>query len=486
MRLSVGFVLLQWAVLAYCQEPAIIPGPYNVTEVIGSNARLQCRVQNLGIYRVSWVRVESAEILTIGADPYSPGQTRYQIVDEESWELEITDIGEDDRGEYQCQINTTPRKTYTVFLEVAVPARISAIEPIMVRHLDADDMKKRIFNESDNAILSCVTSGRPKPTVTWIRHDGELPGGGSSKETDTLYFDDVQEDSAGTYECTASNGYGNMDSQEIELVVQYKPKISGPVNDLRFGAGSSVKLRCIANANPDATFAWFKGNVTLANFVVQDRVSEYNIDRLEPERDYGDYKCIATNVLGSSVQRYTISGNPKSPTITSHPRSDKRTAYTLEWRAPHQGGGPILQYAMKYRRFSEESTVNGTEVVFGDWVDDTYTPSFGHSSFEKTLTNLEGDSKFKLRLWAVNEYGNGDVAKFEFETSKVDRVTPTVKPVVTTAAKPEKKTTEEKKKNPSTKSYHKPVTHQVKDGASPRACLSFAAMATVILIQLFL
>uniref|UniRef100_A0A1B0DRB2 Uncharacterized protein n=1 Tax=Phlebotomus papatasi TaxID=29031 RepID=A0A1B0DRB2_PHLPP len=91
----------------------------NVTVPIGREAILTCVVQDLGTYKVAWLRVDTQTILTIQNHVITKNH-RVAIVwtERRTWQLKIKDIKESDRGWYMCQINTDPMKSQMGYLDV--------------------------------------------------------------------------------------------------------------------------------------------------------------------------------------------------------------------------------------------------------------------------------------------------------------------------------------------------------------------------------
>lgn len=77
----------------------------------------------------------------------------------------------------------------------------------------------------ENAALSCVSGGNPKPHVfTWIRKDGELPTGIIEHPNGTLAFGrPLNLSDAGTYQCVATNEVG-VGKTEVEINVGEIPQ----------------------------------------------------------------------------------------------------------------------------------------------------------------------------------------------------------------------------------------------------------------------
>ena len=97
----------------------------NQTITAGRAARLTCRVENLGNYKVAWVRVDTQTILTIHHNIITRNQ-RISLShhDHKMWRLHINNVQESDRGWYMCQVNTDPMRSERGFLEVVVPPSI--------------------------------------------------------------------------------------------------------------------------------------------------------------------------------------------------------------------------------------------------------------------------------------------------------------------------------------------------------------------------
>lgn len=76
----------------------------------------------------------------------------------------------------------------------------------------------------ENAALSCVSGGNPKPHVfTWIRKDGELPKGVIQHANGTLAFErPLNLSDAGTYQCVATNEVG-VGKAEVEITLKESP-----------------------------------------------------------------------------------------------------------------------------------------------------------------------------------------------------------------------------------------------------------------------
>lgn len=100
-------------------DPKFSAAIANVTVPVGREGVLTCLVQDLGSYKVAWLRVDTQTILTIQNHVITKnnrigiGYTEKRI-----WQLRIKDVKETDRGWYMCQINSDPMKSQVGHLEV--------------------------------------------------------------------------------------------------------------------------------------------------------------------------------------------------------------------------------------------------------------------------------------------------------------------------------------------------------------------------------
>uniref|UniRef100_A0A6P4E3J3 Opioid-binding protein/cell adhesion molecule homolog n=2 Tax=Sophophora TaxID=32341 RepID=A0A6P4E3J3_DRORH len=134
-----------------------------MTAPVGRDAFLTCVVQDLGPYKVAWLRVDTQTILTIQNHVITKNQ-RIGIANSEhkTWTMRIRDIKESDKGWYMCQINTDPMKSQMGYLDVVVPPDI----------LDYPTSTDMVVREGSNVTLKCAATGSPEPTITWRRESG--------------------------------------------------------------------------------------------------------------------------------------------------------------------------------------------------------------------------------------------------------------------------------------------------------------------------
>ncbi|XP_054268136.1 lachesin-like [Macrosteles quadrilineatus] len=286
----------------------------NITIPVGREAYLVCTVDNLGSYKVAWLRIETQTILTIHSHVITKNR-RIGVThsDPRTWNLHIRDVQESDRGWYMCQINTDPMKSQAGFLNVVVP-------PDILDHPTSTDM---VVREGSSVALTCAASGSPNPSIVWRREAGEpivLNDGSQAMtyEGPILNITRVNRLHMGAYLCIASNGVPPSVSKRIVLIVHFPPMISVPNQLVGAREGQQLTLECHSEAYPKSINYWTrdKGQMIFhgANFEPEmlDKayrvIMKLNIRAIHPS-DFGVYMCVAKNALGvtdGSIKVYKI------------------------------------------------------------------------------------------------------------------------------------------------------------------------------------
>ncbi|KAF8793727.1 Lachesin like protein [Argiope bruennichi] len=300
----------------------------NITQAVGREARLECVVDNLGRFRVAWMRIETKTILTMHRHVIS---RNYRIALSHSehrvYVLHINDVQEEDRGSYMCQVNTVPMLWQVGYLDVVVP-------PDIIEEQSSSDMFAR---EGTDVQLKCAAKGRPEPKLTWRREDYKPVGiliavfkDSFHNEVIRMADDPPQDTSAanasihegavleikkvsrlhmGAYLCIASNGVPPAVSRRITLQVNFPPMIWIPNQLVGAPLGGNVTLECNTEAYPESMNYWSRHNNEMISdggrFDVIFTVSTYKINMILTihqliHTDYGIYHCLARNSLGNT------------------------------------------------------------------------------------------------------------------------------------------------------------------------------------------
>ncbi|XP_076750476.1 lachesin isoform X2 [Xylocopa sonorina] len=292
-------------------EPDFVRPLVNITIPQGRDATFTCVVNNLGGYRVAWIKADTKAVLAIHEHVIT-NNARLSVThsDHNTWTLNIRGARREDRGIYMCQVNTDPMKSQSAFLEVVIP-------PDIISEETSNDL---MVPEGGSAKLVCKARGYPKPDIVWKREDGAdiisragLSGGKTKlnySEGETLTLSKVTRSEMGTYLCIASNGVPPSVSKRMMLHVHFHPMVQVPNQLVGAPTGTNVTLVCHVEASPKAINYWTResGEMIISNqkysmsevktsvYSVQMRLVIMNLQK----QDLGGYKCISKNSIGDA------------------------------------------------------------------------------------------------------------------------------------------------------------------------------------------
>ncbi|XP_068232373.1 zwei Ig domain protein zig-8-like [Palaemon carinicauda] len=202
--------------------PHLLPDiPSNISVTAGRLATLPCRVANLKGRSVSWIRQEDLKVLSTDSVIFT-SDTRIKIRAWRTgvvwaWDLEIEEATLEDSGVYECQVNTRPKVSHPVHLDVQLGGAVIAGPP-------------EVYVETGSRLLlTCWVIAPPKPPgpITWL-HDlvpiktDDLRGGVSlhiaqegAKASARLSLTSVSPTDAGNYTCQPEG----LDTAQVSVFV---------------------------------------------------------------------------------------------------------------------------------------------------------------------------------------------------------------------------------------------------------------------------
>uniref|UniRef100_A0A7N8XLI7 Opioid binding protein/cell adhesion molecule-like n=1 Tax=Mastacembelus armatus TaxID=205130 RepID=A0A7N8XLI7_9TELE len=245
---------------------------------------VRCNVDSK-VSRVAWLN--RTTILFAGNEKWSldPRVILMENTAVTEYSIKIQNVDVHDEGPYVCSILTNRKpKSTKVHLIVQVPARITNIS------------KDITVNEGSNVNLMCLAVGRPEANIVWKHHSPR----GTHKfvtEGENLELTAITKEQSGTYECIASNDISSPDVRTVEVTINYPPFIS-KARSMGTSVGQKGVLQCEASAVPRADFEWYKEDrrqvFPLKTQGKQSMLIFFNVS----EEDYGNYTCVATNIMG--------------------------------------------------------------------------------------------------------------------------------------------------------------------------------------------
>ncbi|XP_065932028.1 platelet binding protein GspB isoform X4 [Magallana gigas] len=270
-----------------------------------STAIIQCIINNAnpGVTEVLWEKISSGTTSSVivtgrfnGSTPSLPN-------------LIISDLQPSDAGTYYCSarnaIGTSRSSTGSnLIVTGAVPNNVQIV-----------GATSQTVNLGGSLTLQCSGQGNPAPTLSWIFSSSTSDA--TTVGTGTAYsITNAQRTNGGTYVCRGTNSLGSTDSQGVTIDVQYAPidARTDAQKSLSAAVGSTVSLVCAVDANPVASYEWYRNSQPVSN----QRQYTFTLSSLT---QLGSYNCRATNSRGSVQLQYTLSqgnaGNTGASTATS-------------------------------------------------------------------------------------------------------------------------------------------------------------------------
>lgn len=187
----------------------------NVSAVMGQTTHLHCMVRDLGDRTVSWIRKQSLHVLTSNVITFT-GDNRFSCLHaemSESWTLQIRYTQLRDIGEYQCQVNTEPKISLSVFLTVT-EARAK------IQETGTDKMVKRGSSIELNCTVESGDQVHASMAVFWYLDDivlnwmGQTGPGRGARVVETrgkvlessLFVEKARMEHGGRYTCGPTLG----------------------------------------------------------------------------------------------------------------------------------------------------------------------------------------------------------------------------------------------------------------------------------------
>ncbi|XP_062282320.1 B-cell receptor CD22-like [Scomber scombrus] len=168
--------------------------------------------------------------------------------------------------------------------------------------------------EGSSVNLTCSSDANPAAKYTWYKKNVNPDLQPLSKEPQ-LVFSSIQSSESGEYYCTTENQLGKNTSEYIFIDVKYAPKLpsvsASPSAEIV--EGSSVTLTCSSDANPAASYTWYKENEDSPKASGQI----FTITDVRPEHS-GNYSCEAQNRIGrhnSTLHLTVVKGTGTGITI---------------------------------------------------------------------------------------------------------------------------------------------------------------------------
>jgi len=380
---------------------AILSQPTNITRESGQAVSFPCKVNGLSsgqqtIWRRGTMVLATGPILitldrrfsvTIGRDGLNS--------------LRLEGVRTTDNGTFVCQVGAAGGGVLEVEhrLSVQVAPSVAPVPP----------NGRVTATEGETVSLHCNATGVPEPRLAWQKSVGTVPGRQGCGGT-CYTIPDVQRGASGDYICSAVNGVGHPAHATLTLTVLYPPIVS-PLSPAVSGTGL-LSLGCKVSGEPPPTLDWFKDGQLLRARVREQpqaqsdwdqhrRVHSLTLKESSP-RDFGNYSCVASNLLGTDRAHVELHGRPSSLAFLDRPQTLTSPHYRqVLWTTTSRF--PVVQYTLLYRK--ADALEWATVLIPGD--QDHFQAGRGGPVLESSwiLKNLTGNTSYECIVQAQNQYG---------------------------------------------------------------------------------
>ncbi|VDM40547.1 unnamed protein product [Toxocara canis] len=277
------------------------------------------------------------------------GRTRECLLNESppSGTLHFTEVGQHDGREnlvYQCAA-TSPvlHGEYRAGDEVQLIVTPSSADVAIPIHKLWFSPEQVNVKAGSKLKLMCIFGGRPLPSVSWSKIDGELPKKRmkdlTSPESDfgkALIVENVHPNDAGIYECRSHHLFHQM---HVDVTAAPFWEFEAPL-DVDQPEESTAELHCIASGNPTPIIQWYMNGQPLHEVpennrrLILDGGRILRITKLDHDVDTAVYQCNASNPFGYIFANAFVNGMQRAHDILESLRSYLISAHAPRFTMP--------------------------------------------------------------------------------------------------------------------------------------------------------
>ncbi|XP_020954756.1 neogenin isoform X16 [Sus scrofa] len=389
---SLGTIVSRTAKLTIAGLPRFSSQPEPSSVYAGNSAILNCEVNADLVPFVRWEQNRQPLLLDD------------RVIKLPSGTLVISNATEGDEGLYRCIVEGGGPPKYSDEAELKVLPDPEVVPNLVF--LKQPSSLVRVIGQS--AVLPCVASGLPTPTIRWMKNEEALDVESSERLVllagGSLEISDVTEDDAGTYFCIADNGNETIEAQ-AELTVQVQPEFLKQPTNIYAHESMDIIFECEVTGKPTPTVKWVKNGDMVIPSDYFKIVKEHNLQVLGlVKSDEGFYQCIAENDVGNAQAGAQLIILEHAPATTgplpSAPRDVVASLVStrfikLTWRTPASDPhGDNLTYSVFYTK----------EGIARERVENTSRPG----EMQVTIQNLMPATVYIFRVMAQNKHGSGE------------------------------------------------------------------------------
>jgi hypothetical protein len=170
-------------------------------------------------------------------------------------------------------------------------------------------------NEGENATLECTVTGKPAPSLEWMKDGIRIKESRRVKcsfesGTASLTIKQTREDDKGVYKCIVKNDFGKSEStSKLTIIVPKRPEFKLKMKPVSGVEGGEARFDVRVEGLPKPEIEWFHGTTAIVDdqrfqIIEDEEKNSYSLIVSDLKlSDTGSYKCIATNDTGKANTR---------------------------------------------------------------------------------------------------------------------------------------------------------------------------------------
>ncbi|XP_045068759.1 neural cell adhesion molecule 1-like isoform X2 [Coregonus clupeaformis] len=298
--------------------------------LLGENSMLLCKAGGEG--EITWQK-----------DGEDAEDEQFQKVDETSSKLFIRNAKMEDAGRYTCLCEFETGHRDNVSLTIFVYERPSFGQTPVYHE----------FLEGQDAVITCMVTGKPGVEVNWERDHQKLHSDGriTRLKDNSLQIKNINRKDHGSYTCEGKIKDRHISEKiVITIFVNVPPtvKIHEEVKNVMAGPKTNVSLSCLVEGVPQPNITW-----TTPDSSDESRY-KYNSDKSEliissvVRSDYGEYICTAKNKIAESSAMIMLDVSERPGAMLSQEKMEVEPGQTLSVSCNVSGHPmPALQWVRK-------------------------------------------------------------------------------------------------------------------------------------------
>lgn len=178
-----------------------------------------------------------------------------------------------------------------------------------------DELRSVEVNEGENATLTVTISGKPTPTVEWMKDGFRVKESRRIKPAledgvASLTIKQARDEDRGEYKCVIKNEFGKCESScKLKVIIPKRPEFKVKMKPVSGTEGGEARFEVEVEGFPKPEIEWYFGSTKIVGdrrvqIIDEEETDTYSLVISDLKlADSGSYKCVAINDAGKATLR---------------------------------------------------------------------------------------------------------------------------------------------------------------------------------------